>query len=88
MDKELYAAQTQRHITFLLVYVLMFLVVGLMICSFLPMQVNDKILALANPLVTGIFGLASGAVGFWIARNRQGTDPSSTPLPQPPEQLK
>jgi hypothetical protein len=99
-DKEVFAAQTQRHLTYLLVYALIVLIGALIIGAFLPFQVNDKILALANPLITGIYGLASGATGFWIAKQRyQTNDPDTTttttisnsstasaaPLVKPPE---
>jgi hypothetical protein len=74
-DKEQFAAQTQRHITYVLLWGLIFLVTALIIAAFLPFKADDKILSLANPLITGIYGLASGAVGFWIAKQRyQGVD--------------
>jgi hypothetical protein len=94
-DKEQFAATTQRHITYLLVYSLLVLIGALIIGAFLPFQVNDKILSLANPLITGIYGLASGAVGFWIAKQRyQSTDADdepqapAAPLPTSPETTK
>jgi uncharacterized membrane-anchored protein len=83
-DKEVFAAHTQRHITYLLVYALLFLIAALIVGAFLPYQVNDKILSLANPLITGIYGLASGAVGFWIAKQRyQSSDANSDPPSAP-----
>jgi uncharacterized protein YacL len=69
-DKDLFAAQTQRHVTFILLYSLVGLIGGLLIAAFLPFQANDKVIAIVNPLVTGVLSLASGAVGFWIARTR------------------
>jgi hypothetical protein len=79
-DKEMFAAATQRHITYLLIYGLLLLVVGLVICAYLPYTVNAQILSLATPLITGLYGLASGAVGFWIAKQRSQSapDPSTT----------
>jgi len=74
-DKEQFAAQTQRHITFLLIYALLVLIFGLLIAAFLPYNANDKILAMVSPLIVGIFGLASGAVGFWIAKQRYQSSP-------------
>ena len=84
-DPELYAARTQRHITLVLLYGLLFLIAGLIACAFLPFQINDKVLSIANPLITGVLSLTSGAVGFWIARHRPDT---STPLPNTPEKPK
>jgi len=78
-DKEQFAAQTQRHITYLLLYALLGLIGALIIGSFLPYKVNQEILSLANPLITGIYGLTSGAVGFWVAKQRyQTNDPDTT----------
>ena len=81
-DKDTFAAYTQRHITMLLLWGIMLLIVGLLIASFLPYQANDKILSLVSPLLVGIFGLASGACGFWIGRQRPQTqlDPSTTTI--------
>jgi len=84
-SKEVFAARTQRHITYLLVYALLFLIFALMVGAFLPFQVNDKILSLANPLITGIYGLASGAVGFWIAKQRYQTGDADNAPPSPPK---
>lgn len=69
-DKEHFQATTQRHLTYLLIYGLFILVGALLIGAYLPFPVNDKLLALAGPIITGIFGLASGAIGFWIAKQR------------------
>jgi hypothetical protein len=84
-DKETYAANVQRHVTLLLLYALFLLIGGLIACAvFLPSPINDKFLAIANPLITGIFGLTSGAVGFWIARTRQNSSDNTSPLDNPP----
>jgi hypothetical protein len=96
-DKELFAAQTQRHITLLLLYGLLALVAVLIVASFLPFKVDTTILSLANPLITGVYGLTSGAVGFWIAKQRyqsidngngDGAAPPHAPLASDPPQEK
>lgn len=81
-DKEQFNAYTTRHITMLLLYGLFLLVIGIVIAAFLPhVSVNDKIVALVSPIITGIFGLASGAVGYWIAKQRLPIpDPSTTTI--------
>jgi hypothetical protein len=76
-EKDQFNAYTTRHITFMLLYGLFILVIGIVIAAFLPnISVNDKIVALVSPIITGIFGLASGAVGYWIAKQR-------LPIPDP-----
>jgi hypothetical protein len=78
-DKDQFNAYTTRHITFMLLYGLFLLVVGILVAAFLPVVPNDKVIALVSPIVTGIFGLASGAVGYWIAKQRMPVpDPSTT----------
>jgi hypothetical protein len=66
----------------MLLYGLFVLVIGIVIAAFLPhVSVNDKIVALVSPIITGIFGLASGAVGYWIAKQRLPIpDPSTTTI--------
>lgn len=81
-DKEQFQAYTQRHITYLLIYGLLFLVAALLIGAYLPFPVNDKMLALAGPIITGVFGLASGAVGFWIAKQRYQGGPDDDLITQ------
>jgi hypothetical protein len=79
-DKDLFSAYTQRHITMLLLYGLLILVVGIIVASYLPWKADQAMLSLATPLITGIYGLASGAVGFWIAKQRplSPPDPATT----------
>lgn len=78
-DKEQFNAYTTRHITMLLLYGLFVLVIGILVAAFLPLNSNDKIIALVSPIITGIYGLASGAVGYWIAKQRLPIpDPSTT----------
>jgi hypothetical protein len=81
-DKDQFNAYTTRHITMMLLYGLFALVIGIVIAAFLPnVSVNDKIVALVSPIITGIFGLASGAVGYWIAKQRLPVpDPSTTTI--------
>ena len=80
-DKDMFSAYTQRHITMLLLYAFVFLILGLLIAAFIPLPVDDKIISLVNPLITGLFGLASGAVGFWIGRRPTPTpDPATTTI--------
>jgi hypothetical protein len=81
-DKDAFNAYTTRHITMMLLYGLFILVIGIVIAAFLPhVSVNDKIVALVSPIITGIFGLASGAVGYWIAKQRLPIpDPSTTTI--------
>lgn len=81
-DKEHFQATTQRHITFLLIYGLISLIAALLIGAYLPWPVNDKMLALAGPLITGVYGLASGAVGFWIAKQRYQGGPDDSMITQ------
>jgi hypothetical protein len=85
-DKEQFSAFTQRHITMLLLYALIVLIVGLIVAAFLPLKANQEVLSLATPLITGLYGLASGAAGFWLATQRQQTrppDPAATPAAPP-----
>jgi hypothetical protein len=78
-DKEQFNGYTTRHITMLLLYGLFVLVIGILVAAFLPLNSNDKIIALVSPIITGIYGLASGAVGYWIGKQRLPIpDPSTT----------
>lgn len=80
-ETDLLTARTQRHITLVLLYGLLGLIVLLIVASFLPMTMNDKLSGMVSALTDGLLSLTSGAVGYWIARHRPGNEtaiPSTT----------
>lgn len=73
-DLDLYRARTTRHITLVLVYGFLILILALLVAAFAPWQSSDKFVSIANPLLTGLLSLASGAVGFWTGHKMAAGD--------------
>lgn len=80
-----YRAKTTRHITLVLVYGFLVLILALLGAAFAPWPSSDKFVSIANPLLTGLLSLVSGAVGFWIG-HRGSDDSTHTPPVTPAQQ--
>src|ERR1700722_16709812 len=83
IDLKMFAAKIQARITQQLIGAFVGLMFSLLVVAILPVKADDKILQILDRIVTAMLPIVGGAVGFWMARERQTSHPP-TDFPSQP----
>lgn len=75
---EMYVAHTQARITYMLIGAFVGLMFALLAVAIVALKVDDKILSILDRIVTAMLPIVGGAIGFWVARQRQTGVPDPT----------
>jgi len=78
-ELDVFSARTQARITYSLLGGFLGLMFALLVVACLPVSVNDKLLSVLDRIVTALLPIVGGAVGFWTARQRAPSVPTTTP---------